>query len=191
MNRFYSSAVSAIISNEKNHSAVVLAQVIFCSLLIAFCAQIRIPLFFTPVPLTLQTLAVMVVGCMLGSKYAAYSAALYVVESMVGLPVLSGGRSDMLGVVSPIGGYLVGYIMQAYLTGWFVERVERFGGLVVFCGLLVTCALQLSLGSIWLGTFVGYGQGFLLGFVPFIPGEMLKVAAVTAFLLRSQRKHRK
>lgn len=175
-------ASPGIIRNDK---VIALTQIVLCSLLIGFCAQIRIPLFFTPVPITIQTLAVMVVACMLGSRKGALSVALYVFESVLGLPVLSGGRSDMFALASPIGGYLLGYIFQAYLVGWFVERSERLGKSMVFAGILTASALQLFFGALWLGIFIGYSKGIMLGAIPFIPVEIVKVLAVTTFLRRS------
>lgn len=170
----------------KSSKIAVLTQIVLCSFLIALCAQIRIPLFFTPVPLTLQTLAVLFVGCKLGSRNGSLSVILYLAESMMGLPVLSGGRADMLALFSPVGGYLVGFVVQAYLAGWFMERKAILGKTNVFGGLMIACLVQLFCGFVWLGGFVGMTQGFILGVLPFVPGEMLKVIAVSACLLRSK-----
>jgi biotin transport system substrate-specific component len=163
-----------------------LCQIIFCSLLIALCAQIRILLPFTPVPLTLQTFAVLFIGGTLGSRYGILSVLCYLVEAVIGLPVLSGMRSDPLVLFSPVGGYLIGYIIQVYLAGWFAERQERIGRGLVFTGFILACAIQLMCGVVWVGFFVGWPRGLFLGAVPFIPGEILKVITVTSFLNRNR-----
>lgn len=166
---------------------LILTQVILCSLLIALSAQIRIALPFTPVPITFQTLAVMIVGGMLGSRNGALSLMLYLAEALMGLPVLSGGRSDPLFLLSPVGGYLVGSIIQAYLAGWFVERRTRLGAPLLFIGLSLACAIQMACGACWLAFFVGIKHVWALGIAPFIPGEIFKIVLAGMFFKRYVR----
>jgi Uncharacterized conserved protein len=169
----------------RNEKLLLLAQIIGGSLLIALCAQIRIPLPFTPVPLTLQTLAVMVLGARLGSKQGALTVLLYLTEVMCGLPVLAGGRVDMLALVGPTGGYLIGFVFLAYITGWFSERKERFSSFMLLAGILLANVVMLSFGAAWLGQFVGMSNAFMMGVVPFIPGDILKALAVCTLLKKS------
>lgn len=164
--------------------AFTVAQIFMSSLLIALCAQITIPLPFTPVGLTLQTLAVMLIGAMLGSRNGAISVMLYLAESMLGFPVLSGGVSNVLALVGPKAGYLIGFVFQAYLVGWFAERRHSLGRSGLMLGMFFASALQLSVGALWLGQFVGYQSMLLMGVVPFIPGEMIKILVVNNFLSR-------
>lgn len=137
------------LSQAKDSRVLLLTRIILGSCLIALCAQIRIPLPFTPVPITLQTLAVMLVGGALGSRNGALSVLLYLAESMLGLPVLSGFRIDPLALFSPVGGYLVGFVFQAYLTGWFVEnqsikkRISLLPGVALASVLGMGCGLSL------------------------------------------------
>lgn len=163
---------------------LILAQVVLCSLLIALCAQIRITLPFTPVPITLQTLSVMIVGGMLGSRHGALSVMLYLAEALFGFPVLSGGRSDPLFLLSPVGGYLLGFVVQAYIAGWFVERRKYIGKPLMLLGLGLSCAIQLGCGAMWLAFFVGAKNVWMLGVVPFLPGELIKVILAAAFFKR-------
>jgi len=165
-------------------AARALMHIILGALCIALCAQIRIPLFFTPVPLTLQTLSVLLVGSVLGSRQGALSVVLYLALSLVGLPVLSGGRADMLAIFGPLGGYLLGFALQAYVAGWFMERKAFAKKSLIFVGLMTACALQLACGGLWLGCFIGFSHIFTLGILPFIAGELLKVMLVTTFLTR-------
>jgi len=163
----------------------VVGQVIICSFLIALCSQIRIPLFFTPVPITLQTFAVLLVGAMLGSRKGALAVVLYLTETTFGLPFLSGGRSDPLALVSPVGGYLLGFVFQAYLAGWFAERQARLGNGIVFAGMLISSAVQLMMGGAWLAYYVGWSHMLLLGILPFVPGELVKIMVATTILNRN------
>lgn len=167
-----------------NNRLLLLAQIVFCSLLIALCAQIRITLPFTPVPITLQTLSVMIIGGMLGSRNGALCLLLYLAEALFGFPVLAGGRSDPLFLLSPVGGYLIGFLAQAYIAGWFVEKRKYLGKPLMLLGLAISCAAQLSCGAIWLAFFVGTKNAFMLGVAPFIAGELLKVIAAAAFFKR-------
>ena len=87
------------------------------SLLIALSAQVAIPLPFTPVPVTLQTLAIILTGCLLGSGRGALAAAAYVAEGSLGLPFFSGGTGGIAHLLGPTGGYLVGCVAAAYVAG--------------------------------------------------------------------------
>lgn len=169
------------------NKSLVLGQIVAGSLLIALCAQIRIPLPFTPVPITLQTLAVMLVGGALGSRNGALSVLLYLAQSMMGLPVLSGGHIDPAALIGPAGGYLASFIFQAYLVGWFMERKQEIGPSLVMLGIALSCVVNLSLGALWLGNFAGFGNAFKLGVLPFIPGEICKSILALNLLVRNDR----
>ena len=85
-------------------------------------AQVRIPLPFTPVPITGQTFAVLLVGAVLGSRRGAASLLLYLMQGLVGLPFFAGGTSGLAILLGPTGGYLVGFIVAAYLVGLLAAR---------------------------------------------------------------------
>lgn len=165
-------------------SWLLLAQIVLSSLLIALCAQIRIPLPFTPVPITMQTFAVMLLGGILGSRNAVLSVTLYLAEVTFGLPFLNGFQSNPLALMGVHGGYLIGFLFQAYIVGWFVERQAILGKNALTIGLALACAVQLTCGAIGLTCFFGVTQAFLLGVVPFICGELFKSLAVAPFLKR-------
>src|SRR5512143_1882057 len=96
--------------------------VVGSSLFVAALAQIRIPLPFTPVPVTGQTLAVLVVGAALGARKGAASLLLYLLAGFAGLPVFSGGSAGGAVILGPTGGYLIGFIVAAYLIGVLSAR---------------------------------------------------------------------
>lgn len=172
-------------SNIKNYTISFL-QIIAGSLLIALCARIQIPLPFTPVPLTCQTLAIMFLGITLGSKKGAASALLYLLEASAGLPVLAGGAINALALIGPRCGYLLGMPLQAYIAGRIVEN-KTTSSVKIALGLAAACAIQLGMGVCGLAHFVGIQNVLLMGFLPFIPGELLKVFLVTNYLKLQQR----
>lgn len=170
----------AISKTAINMRAIV--EVVGAALFIALCAQISIPLFFTPVPLSMATLGTMLVGGILGAKKGVASVLLRLGMGAMGLPVfsnLSFGMDVLLGVQ---GGYLIGQIVQVYLVGWYVENFSRSSVLKTLCMLVAFCFIQMGLGVLWLGNFVGWSQVLLMGFYPFIPGEILKSLAVSKYL---------
>jgi biotin transport system substrate-specific component len=150
-------------------------QVLGASGFMALCSQIKIMLPFTFVPLTLQTLAVLLIGASLGSRKGAWALLLYFAEILMGLPVLSGGTSDPLVFLGPKGGYVLGFCLQAFLMGWFVERMTWSKPMTLLVGGLFSCAVEMGLGVCVLAHFVGWNHVWTMGFFPFIPGEILKV----------------
>lgn len=157
-------------------------QIVAASLFIGICAQIEIPLYFTPVPLTGQTFAIMLTGALLGSRKGALSVLLYIFEGSVGLPLFSGGGFGLLHLFGPTGGYFAGFVLQAYLIGLFMERMSCFDSRKVMAVLLLSCLAQMGLGALWLAHYVGADQALMLGVYPFLPGEIIKALAVTTFL---------
>lgn len=158
-----------------------LIQMIGASIFIALCSQISIPLFFSPVPLTLQTLSILLVGGMLGPKKGVASVLLYLVEGCSGLPVFAEGKFGLITFFGPTGGYLVGFVLQSYLAGWILEKSTTSSSNRLFATLILAGMAQMACGVLWLGQFVGWNNVLLMGFYPFIPGEIIKsLAAATA-----------
>jgi len=152
------------------------------SLLIALSAQVAIPLPFTPVPVTLQTFAVILTGCLLGSGRGALAALLYLGEGSAGLPFFSGGTAGLAHLFGPTGGYLVGCVAAALVAGLLSER--RPGN--SWMGRLLTLAAAdlavFAFGVTWLGAFTGMARAVVLGFVPFVVGDALKIAVAWGIL---------
>lgn len=170
------------IAKRKESVATELCQIIGGSLFISLCSQIAIPLPFSPVPLTFQVLGILLLGGMFGSRKVALMVVGYYVQILMGMPVLAGGVANPLALIGPRGGYLLGFLAQAYLMGWVVERDPAFSPLKAFLGGLCACGLQLAMGASWLSLFIGWNQAWALGFFPFILTETLKVVMVTSFL---------
>lgn len=152
------------------------------SAVVALFAQISIPLWFTPVPITGQTLAVLLVGASLGSRRGALALVLYLLEGGAGLPFFAAGTSGWPVVAGPTGGYLVGFILAAYAVGWLAERGWDRGFLRAAPAMLVGNLAIYILGLPWLAKFVGASDVFAKGLLPFIPGDLIKLALAAGLL---------
>ena len=153
------------------------------TLFVAILAQVRIPLPFTPVPLTGQTFAVLLVGAMLGSKRGMASLALYLVLGALGLPVFAGGASGIAYLSGATLGYLVGFVAAAAVVGLLaergLERSVRTSLLPFFVGTVIIYAL----GVAWLSLVYGsFGQAVAAGLVPFLIGDAVKLVAAALVL---------
>lgn len=151
------------------------------ALLVALFAQVAIPLPFTPVPLTGQTFAVLLVGAALGAKRGAASLGLYTLMGGLGLPVFAAAKSGLSG---PTLGYLFGFIVAAWLVGWLAERgLERSIRTSVVPFLAGTLVIYV-LGAGWLAIFLqlGLAEAFAMGVAPFIIGDAIKLALAALVL---------
>lgn len=152
------------------------------SLFIAVSAQLALRLPFSPVPITGQTLAVLLTGALLGSRRGALSALAYLGEGLAGLPVFAGGAAGAAPLLGPTGGYLAGFVAAAYVTGRLAERGwDRRAGTVALAMLLGNVLLYAP-GLAWLARFVGADKALALGLYPFIAGDLLKIALAASLL---------
>lgn len=148
----------------------------------AVAAQIAIPLW--PVPITMQTLAVLLVGSSLGALRGALSMVLYAVVGIIGFPVFSDGASGFGIIQGPTGGYIIGFIFAAALVGWVAQRSwdHKFLGAVVsfVAGTVVTFAVGLP----WLAIALGLDlqQTLQGGLYPFIIGGIVKALLAAAII---------
>src|SRR5947208_13120025 len=157
------------------------------SVLIALAAQIAIPLPFTPVPLTMQPLAVLFVGIALGSTRGAAAATLYLLEGLGGLPVFAQGHGGALWLAGPTAGYLCSYPAAACLAGWFSERGWGSTVLRAVAGMLAALALIYAGGWAWLATLTSPRAALAAGVLPFILADAIKIALGAALLPYAQR----
>lgn len=157
--------------------AAVLA--VFGSLLLWASAKVQVP--FYPVPMTLQTAVVLLIGVAYGPRLAAGTLLLYLAEGAVGLPVFAGTPERGIGLaymVGPTGGYLAGFLAAAVIAGWTAERSRHW--LTTALGLLAAIVAIHLLGAAWLATLVGPAKAVSLGVLPFLLGDAVKLALVTA-----------
>ena len=166
-------------------------QVVLASLAIGLLAQVSIPLYFSPVPLTGQTLGIMLVAALLGSRKGTLAVLCYLFEGAMGLPVFAGGAFGLAHLIGPTGGYFFGFIAQSFLIGQAFERRKKSNSPFTFAVSLLSASLvQLSAGTLWLSFYLGLKTALLVGLLPFIPVEALKTALLASSLkLRSFAKH--
>ena len=151
------------------------------SVLITICTQISLPLF--PVPMTLQTFAVFLIGLTYGWRLGGITVSLYLLEGAIGLPVFSGGKGGMIVFMGPTAGYLVGFLLAATACGWFAERGFDRSYFRLFLSLIVGNILIYTPGLFWLGTLIGWDKPVLeYGLYPFVGGDLLKIAMAVLLL---------
>lgn len=157
---------------------------------VGISAQIAIPLPFTPVPLTLQTFAVLLTGAALGSMRGALAMALYAVVGMAGVPWFAQGSS---GFAAPSFGYILGFIVAAFIVGRIAEggatrSAARTAGLMIVGNLVIY-----AIGVTWLKFALGVdiGTAIALGLTPFLIGDAIKIAAAAGLLPLTWRGLRK
>jgi biotin transport system substrate-specific component len=162
------------------------------SLLLAICSHIAVPLLFTPVPLTLQTFAVLLLGLLLSPRLAAATVIAYLVEGAAGLPVFA--PSPLTGIahlIGPTGGYLLSYPFAAALTSFLWRRVGH-GIIHAAFSAAAGSIVILASGAAWLLALTHAGTPTILStaVVPFVPGDLLKIAAAALVAAGMQRFHR-
>lgn len=155
--------------------------------LTALAAQITIPMW--PVPITGQTFAVLLVGTTLGAARGSISMALYMVLGAIGLPIFTAGKSGLAYIAGPTGGYLIGFVLAAALTGWLAQRQWDRKVLGAFATFLLGSVAIYAVGLPWLSVVLGQlGRPNDLmatlqaGLLPFIPGDILKAVLAGALL---------
>jgi biotin transport system substrate-specific component len=153
------------------------------ALLTAILAQVKIPLPFTPIPLTGQTFAVLLVSAALGSTRGAISMAFYIALGAFGLPVFAGGASGISYLSGATLGYLVGFVLAAYVVGLLAERgLERNTRTSVLPFLAGTIIIYIC-GITWLAILLGdINKALAAGFIPFIAGDIVKLIAAALTL---------
>ncbi|XSG73259.1 biotin transporter BioY [Herpetosiphon llansteffanensis] len=162
-----------------------LALIVGFSLFVALTAQIAIPLPWTPVPITGQTLGVLLTGAILGPRRGALAILLYLVEGLAGMPVFAGMTSGMAKLLGPTGGYLMALPVAATLVGWLAQRGwdRRIPTALAMFGLgnLIIYAIGASWLNIYKDTF-GQISVMWAGVYPFLLGDALKIVVAALVL---------
>jgi biotin transport system substrate-specific component len=167
--------------------------IVAASLLMAVCAHVSVPLWFTPVPITLQTFGVMLLALTLGGWRASAALVLYLLEGISGLPVFSpSGPGGIAQILGPTGGFLMAYPLAALVGGIIAQRLLRSKRPVVsfVLGAFACDAIIFAAGAIWLLGLTHQSSTAIMtaAVLPFLPGEVLKgAAAVGAALAKTAR----
>ena len=148
------------------------------SIILAISSKIKIP--FYPVPMTMQTLVVLIIGVGYGWKLGVVTVVLYLFEGIIGLPVFSGSPEKGIGLVyftGPTMGYLLGFIIAAYVSGKFTYNNNV---IETFLKLFFATSFIYILGIAWLGSLIGWDKPiFQLGAQPFLLAELFKILIAT------------
>ncbi len=162
------------------------------SLFVAACAHVSIPLPFTPVPITLQTFAVVLVGMALGPVAGFTALLLYLAEGAAGLPVFSPhGPAGIVRLIGPTAGFLFSYPLAAAISGWVV-RVHASGSSRFARGVLAGVAASVivfAMGAGWLAQFahLSAAAAWSVAIAPFLPGDAIKIVACAGIFSSFER----
>ena len=156
------------------------ALVVFGSLLLAVSAQFKIPLY--PVPVTGQTLVVLLIGMTYGPRLGGITVAAYLFEGALGLPVFAGGAAGAAVLMGPTAGYLFGFLLAAIAMGYLAERgMGRTVVSTIAAMVIGNCVIYLC-GALWLANFIGFGQAIAAGVLPFLYGDALKLVVAAGLM---------
>lgn len=163
------------------------ALLLFGTGVLALASQISVPM--VPVPITMQTFALTMIGVLYGWRLGALTVLAWLGEAMMGLPVLANGGGGLAPFVGPTAGYLVSFPIIAALAGYLAEKGWTGSHVVKsFLAHLSANILCLAIGGAWLGYLIGAEKGLALGVTPFILGAVLKSALAAALLLALARR---
>jgi biotin transport system substrate-specific component len=176
------STLAARLWPETQDSAVqglvtLLAVLLGSTLILTLSAKIQVP--FWPVPMTMQTFVVLCLGAVLGARLGALTILVYLAEGAIGLPVFAGTPEKGLGLaymVGPTGGYLVGFVLGAFVVGWFAERGWDRSIPRLFAAMLVGHILIFVPGVLWLAYLIGAEMAWAHGIAPFYAATLFKTA---------------
>jgi len=174
--------IEAILPKIENKTISLIKDAFFVlsfAILTGICAKLKIEI--GPVPITMQTFAVLLSGALLGSKKGALAQITYLLLGLAGLPWFARG-GGMTYIFSPTFGYIVGFILASYLVGWLCENgfdreIKR-----TILAMLVGNVLLYIPGILWLARFVGFEKALEVGLYPFIFGDLLKIFLASLFL---------
>jgi biotin transport system substrate-specific component len=175
---------------EERSASLDLLWIVGFSLLTALLAQLEFRAPFMPVPWTGQTIGVLLSGAVLGSRRGFASQLLYLAEGVAGLPVFAGGAFSVAHLLGPTGGYLWSYPVAAALVGLLVERGASRSAWRLAVSLLLADTLILFAGTAWLRALFGisFHQAAVLGFYPFLVGDVVKIVLVGLSLPKVLRR---
>ena len=140
---------------------------------LALSAKVQIP--FWPVPMTMQTFVVLVLGMAYGARLGAVTVGLYLIEGAAGLPVFATG-SGLAYIAGPTGGYLIGFILASYVIGMLANRGWDRSMTKPLGAMLAGTVIIFFLGIAWLSTFIGFEKAIAAGLIPFLLSEGLKIS---------------
>ena len=153
------------------------ALVIAASFFVAICAHISVVVPFSPVPFTMQNLAVLLVGLALGPSRGFAALTLYLAEGAIGLPFFAPGPGGIAQLIGPTGGYLMAYPFMAYIAGAIFAKARQHRLLFALAASTIAEIALFAAGTIWLTVYThSLLKAAVWGIVPFLPVEAVKIA---------------
>ena len=176
-----------VLQNQKLVRSLI--TIILGSVILTISAKIKIP--FYPVPMTMQTFVVLLLGVSFGYRIAIATVGLYLLEGIFGLPVFSNSPEKGIGIVyftGPTMGYLIGFLLTSFFAGYLNFKTNIF---LIFLKLIFSVSFIYIFGVIWLGTLIGWDKPVIqLGVTPFLLAELFKILLLT-FLAKKILSFRK
>jgi biotin transport system substrate-specific component len=156
-----------------------IALILFGSFLLAVSAKVQVP--FWPVPMTMQTFVVFIIGMTCGWRLSFFTLLGYIFEGALGLPVFATG-SGLLYLMGPTAGYIYGMLLAVIVIGFLSEKGFSNSYLMSLISLLIGSVIIFSFGVGYLGSIIGYDKAINAGLLPFIPSELFKIALAVALI---------
>lgn len=173
------SLVSYLVGKKTNDFVYVLLTSIIGSFLLAISSKVQIPI--TPVPVTLQTLVLLVMSMFLGWRGAAGATSLYLFQGAIGLPVFAHGGGFII-LFGPTGGYLFGFLIASIVVGFLAERGWDKSVVLTFISMTIGTLIIYILGVIWLSYLKDLNTAIVFGLLPFITPDILKICLGTCLV---------
>lgn len=163
---------------------------LFAAIIVVLAAIPPIPLPFSPVPITLQTLGVFLCAALLGAKLGALSVLIYVLLGALGLPVFSGGAGGIGVIAGPTGGYLIGFIIGAFASGYLIEKSKEKHLVYDVGAMLIGLAFIYLIGTVHLAVNldIDFVKALKIGSLPYIPLDLIKMGIAVALARPVRRR---
>ena len=168
---FPTSGISSYVKN--------ILLIIFGSFLLAVSSKVQVP--FWPVPMTMQTFVVFLIGMSYGWKLSFFTLFVYIIEGALGLPVFATG-AGLAYLMGPTAGYIYGMLLAAIVIGFLSEKGFSNTYFMSLISLLIGSVIIFTLGVGYLGSIIGYDKAINFGLLPFIPSELFKIALAVALI---------
>ena len=174
------SLVSSLLGKKTNDFVYVLLTSVIGSFLLAISSKVQIPL--TPVPVTLQTLVLLVMSMFLGWRGAVGATSLYLFQGAIGLPVFAHGGGFVI-LFGPTGGYLFGFLIASLVVGYLAEKGWDKSVILTFTSMTIGTLIIYLFGVIWLSYLKDLNTALVFGLLPFITPDILKICLGTCLVL--------
>ena len=156
-----------------NQNVINVLLILFGTLLLTISAKVQVP--FWPVPMTMQTFVVFLIGSTYGVRLSFLTLVAYLIEGAMGLPVFAAG-GGVLYLTGPTAGYLYGMTIAVVVISYFANQGYSISYLKSFISIIIGSAIIFALGVLYLGSIIGYNKAIQAGLLPFIPSELFKIA---------------